>query len=394
MMRRFSANYIFPANKSALKNGIVEVNDSGEILNIIDTKGELQESRNLEFYNGIITPGFVNTHCHLELSEHKSKIEKGVGLHNFIESIFELKKLRRSEHTFDSIKFYDDFMKRKGIVAVGDICNTDKTIRVKKKSTIYYHNFIEALGFGDAKNIMESNQKLYLAFLSNDLSCSIVPHAPYSVSQKLFKLISEQAEKNKTVLSIHNQETSSENEMFKTKSGKLYDKLKSLGIDFSDWKPSGKNSSESIVDDLPKSNHILFVHNTYSSEADVKLINKTFKNAFWCLCPSSNLYIENKLPKFDIFRDFKSRITLGTDSLVSNTTLSILEEMKIISSNYPTIDFADLLKWGTINGAKALKIDEKFGSIEKGKTPGLNLISNFNFERMQLTEKSDVKVLV
>ncbi len=119
-----------------------------------------------------------------------------------------------------------------------------------------------------------------------------------------------------------------------------------------------------------------------------------FRHAYWCLCPNSNLYIENKLPNINLFSLYSERVTIGTDSLASNTTLSILEEMKTIMRNYEDIDFTELIKWGTLNGAKALKMDDKLGSIEVGKTPGLNLISNFDFNKMQISENSEIKVLV
>ena len=75
-MRKIAANYIFPISSKPLKNGIVEVDDSGKIINIIDTKGDLRESAKLEFYNGILVPGFVNAHSHTELSRLREKIEE------------------------------------------------------------------------------------------------------------------------------------------------------------------------------------------------------------------------------------------------------------------------------------------------------------------------------
>lgn len=392
-MRRISANYIYTNTGKPLKNGIVELSDSGEIINIVDTQGQLRESRNLEFYNGILVPGFINTHCHLELSEHKGKITNGLGLHNFLEKVFELKKLNNSEETYDSIKLYDKIMKSNGIVAVGDICNTNKTIKTKKESKIYYQNFIEALGHGDAIEIMEKNKNLQSEFINNKLNSSIVPHAPYSVSNLLLELIKENAKQNDSVISIHNQETISENEMFKTRTGFLFNKLSSLGVDFSNWRDTGKNSIESIIDLLPKNNNIIFVHNTYSEEYDINVIDKNIENAYWCLCPLSNKYIENKLPDLKMFINCSDKVTLGTDSLSSNKVLSILEEMKVIQKECD-LSFEELLKWATINGAKALKIEERYGSIEKGKVPGLNLISNFDFQSMKIKDNSEVRVLI
>ncbi len=393
-MRRLSANYIYPINKPPLKNGIVEIGDDGKIQAIIDTKGELKESRNLEFYNGVITPGFVNTHCHLELSGLKGELKQKAGLPNFLKEIVNYRKQGNSKDSFKAIELYDGLMKQKGIVAVGDISNTDLAITTKIKSEIHYHSFIEAVGLGiNFDKIFEANRELFNGFLNNNLSVSIVPHAPYSVSKELFQRIKEFAETNNSIISIHNQESDSERQFFMDKSGGLVETFSKIGIDLNQWKPTGKNSIESIIDWLPQNNNIIFVHNTFSKKEDVDLVNDKVQNAYWCLCPLSNLYIENKLPDFDIFNQISDNVTLGTDSLASNTTLSILDEMKTIVKNYNKIDFEKLLRWGTLNGAKALQIDKKFGSIEKGKTPGLNLISNFDFEKMQITNKSEIKVL-
>jgi cytosine/adenosine deaminase-related metal-dependent hydrolase len=394
-MRRLSANYIYPINKPPLKNGIVEISDEGKVRAIIDTKGELKESRNLEFYNGVITPGFVNTHCHLELSGLKGELKQNAGLPKFLKKVINYRNQGNSSNSFRAIELYDGFMRQKGIVAVGDISNTDLTVTTKIKSEIYYHTFIEAIGLGiNFDKVFEVNRELFNGFLNNNLSVSIVPHAPYSVSKELFKQIKELAEIDNSIISIHNQESDSERQFFMNKSGGLVELFNTIGIDLNQWKPTGKNSIESIIDWLPKNNNIIFVHNTFSKKEDVDLVNNKVQNAYWCLCPSSNLYIENKLPDFDIFNQFSDNVTLGTDSLASNTTLSILDEMKTIVKNYNKIEFKKLLQWGTLNGAKALQIENNFGSIEKGKAPGLNLISNFDFEKMQITEKSEVKVLV
>jgi cytosine/adenosine deaminase-related metal-dependent hydrolase len=82
-MRRLSAHYIFPVDTPPLKNGVIEIDDDGTILNIIDTHGKNKESAGTEFYNGILVPGFINTHCHLELSYLKGKITPQKGLASF-----------------------------------------------------------------------------------------------------------------------------------------------------------------------------------------------------------------------------------------------------------------------------------------------------------------------
>ena len=139
-MRRLSANYIYRVGSFPLKNGIIEIDDTGRVINIIDTRGELKESRSLEFYNGVIVPGFINTHCHLELSELKNKIPERAGLPEFLGQIVGYKKKTKSESALKSIDLQDKLMQRNGIVAVGDICNTTESVQTKLNSKIYYRS--------------------------------------------------------------------------------------------------------------------------------------------------------------------------------------------------------------------------------------------------------------
>lgn len=391
-MRRLAANYIFPVTSSPLKNGIVEIDEQGKIIDIIDTKGKLSESRNLEYYNGIIVPGFINTHCHLELSDLKNVFKEKAGLPSFIQQMIEYRKKSRTGFTLQAIEEADQLMHQSGIVAVGDIVNTNTTIETKQKSNIYYHSFVEVSGLGSDYN-QRFTEALKLAddYTQQGLPSSIVPHAPYSVSDELFRLIQHEAINRNTIISIHNQESSDENDMFLYGSGKLIEMLKKAEINLSNWQKSGKSSLQSVLSFLPPDNSILFVHNVYTTTQEIQQINKMLPKSFFVFCPLSNWFIENKLPDIPLFLELSDRITLGTDSLASNKTLSVLDEMKLLAKHYPGIAFQELLQWASLNGAKALKIDHRYGSLEKGKTPGINLISNIDFERMQITRSSDIK---
>lgn len=391
-MRRISANYIFPVSSSPLKNGIIEVDEQGVIQRVIDTKGKLKESRNLEFYNGVIVPGFINAHCHLELSYLKDKITPNKGLPYFLTNVVQKRKVPDNTTVLESIKKYDALMKQKGIVAVADISNTNNTIKAKQNSKIYYHTFLEAIGFGSNEGIFLKQLAIYDEFTRNGLKASITPHAPYSVSKELFLQIKQHSERNNTIISIHNQESRDENEMFLTKSGAMVEALKSLGVDLNLWEQTGKKSVASIINWLPEKNNVLFVHNTYSTKEDIDLIRKTVANPYWCLCPISNLYIEKRLPDFSLFNTFDDQVTIGTDSLASNHDLSVLDEMKTIAFN-SDVSFNKLLRWATLNGARFLTIDNRFGSLEKGKKPGINLITNFDFQNINLAGSSQVQVL-
>jgi cytosine/adenosine deaminase-related metal-dependent hydrolase len=140
----------------------------------------------------------------------------------------------------------------------------------------------------------------------------------------------------------------------------------------------------------------LLVHNTFSTKNDLNKYTSYPGWFYYVLCPSSNRFIQNCLPDFSLFAspDFYRNTCLGTDSLASNTCLSILEEMKIIQQHAPDIPLEMLLQWATINGARALGFDHLLGSFEKNKRPGVNLITGIDFEKMNLSSESEVKTRV
>ena len=235
-MKRISATYIY-TGKSILKKAIIEIDDKGKIINIIDTKGEIKEQESLEYYNGVIVPGFINAHCHLELSHMKGIINSETvnGLPDFIDQI--ISKRNFPEDLPERIRKADREMRTKGIVAVGDISNTDDSFAIKRKSDIYYHTFVETFSTSnatatDAFLIAEKN---YKDLKKNNLKATIVPHASYSVPDQLRKKIIDHNKDQAQIISIHNQETLGEDEMIKTKSGELAEVMLKKGFIFSDY---------------------------------------------------------------------------------------------------------------------------------------------------------------
>ena len=397
-MRKISATFVFPVNSPPLKNGIVVCDDDGTVLDLIDSGGKLEEKSGLEYYSGILAPGFVNTHCHLELSHLCGKIPEKTGIGGFLGAISQLRN-KQPENAETAIPKADRMMWAAGISAVGDVSNTTASIAAKQKSKIYYHTFVETFGFhpNRAERAFEIACSVRNEFRSNNMPAFIVPHSPYSVSHPLFTKINELARKENSILSIHNQESKSETRFFHDGTGPIADHLQNnLGIDISHWVPTGKSPLLSVLSFLPAENQLLLIHNTFTKKEDIDVLKKSrpVNNTFWVLCPNSNRYIENQLPPLPLFRNEHLNLCLGTDSLASNHQLSILSEMITLQQEFPEISFDELLNWATLNGARALKIDHQFGSFEKGKKPGVILISGVDFKTMKLSDKSAVKRLL
>ncbi|MEO5910597.1 MAG: amidohydrolase family protein [Pelobium sp.] len=387
-MRRFSADYIYTLEKEPIENGIIVTDDNGKILAVTDEKALLDPD--IERFEGIIVPGFVNAHCHLELSHLHKKIPKGTGLIPFVKNVI----LNRAENDgiiVEAMKMADEEMCKNGIVAVGDISNSSISSPIKDTSKIKYHTFVEMLGLEASKATTIFEDALLLKDKFNGPS-SITPHAPYSVSKKLIKDLAKYCKNQKNIITIHSQESDDENFLYRFKDGAFMEFYKEMNINTDSFTAQSKNSLQSLLPFMPEKPNTLLVHNTYTTLKDIYFTKRFSRNLYWCFCPNANLYIEKRLPSFEFFKHSEYPITIGTDSLASNQKLCILSEMKVLQKNSKDLNLENLLKWATINGARFLNFDDDLGSIAIGKTPGLNLISNV--KNQKLTDKSAVTRLI
>ncbi len=397
-MRKFSAHYIFTGTGRILNKGIISLTDEGVISEIVDTKGELNEPAGVEFYSGIITPGFINAHCHLELSHLRDKIPEHLGLPSFLKIVNEQRISDPLNVERDAVKG-DSELWRNGVVAVGDISNTNVTFPLKSKSKIVYHTFVEALGISSnrAERAFTLAANYFAEARKLGLLVSIIPHSPYAVSNELFNKISGFASENNSILSMHSQESPDEDIFYRFASGNIFQHFtENLKLDLSSFLPTGRSALESVIDWLPAANKLLLVHNIQTLQKDIDLIIQTRSpgQTWFVLCPRSNLFIENRLPDIDLFRKNNLKICLGTDGLSSNRNLSVLEEMKTIQTHFPGIPLGELVIWATRNGAEALSMNDWGGTIEIGKRPGINLITGIDLQHLRLQPQSKVKRLM
>lgn len=373
--KKYRANKVFDGYRF-IKDHVLIVNPDESIEAIVPVSEAGEEVENFE---GILTPGFINCHCHLELSHMKGLIPEGTGLVHFVFKVV-TERFLSEQQVLAAIEKAEDEMLRNGIVAVGDICNNVLTIGQKKKGRLAYYNFIEASGWLPSVSAIRSERAKNLskefAVLSSPFS--IVPHAPYSVSENLwFELQPYFANK---VVTIHNQETAFEDEFFIAGSGDFTRMYEMMKIDNLHHRPTGKSSVQSYFDKLTPAKNVVLVHNTFTKQQDLDFIKQRSTDqkpeTFFCICINANQYIEKALPPIELLRNNNCTIVLGTDSVASNWSLNILDEIKTILKTFRFIPLEEMLKWATSNGAKALQMDHEIGSFEKGKKPGVNLLDD------------------
>lgn len=363
-----------------LLNKVLITDRNGTIVDIVDTADAGDDVKPVD---GILSPGFINCHCHLELSHMKGVIEENTGLLKFVNQIVS-KRYAEPEAIPAAIEQAEAEMVKNGIVAVGDICNTTDTLFQKEKGHLYYHNFVEVIGFEPAlaQQHFDTYKAVYDDYcrLFDPRQVSLTPHAPYSVAAPLWKLLD--AFTGNHLLSIHNQETPEENEWFLNGTGgfkSLYERLQLKQVPVA---PQGKASIRTYGEYLARDRQVLFIHNVFTTAEDIRYAQGRFPEASWCLCPNANHYITDRLPDVPMMMEQGVRLVLGTDSLASNYSLNIWDELLRIQKHYPQIPVEQMLSWATVNGAKALQISDRYGSFEKGKKPGVIQIVNNTVNRL------------
>ena len=273
----------------------------------------------------------------------------------------------------------DRMMWQEGVDAVGDIVNGETSYAVKATSPIYYKNFAEVFG------LRECNVE-YQRTLLHHPDTSLTPHSTYSVQDAPFRDICIANCANP--ISIHFLETEDEAMLYRGE-GSLHSWYEKVGFEC-DFLHYG-SPTRRIVECVPKDRGVLLVHDCAVTEQDIQILTNHFSTPISCvLCPRSNAYISNLEPRSaDLLRKASDNINIciGTDSLASNWSLSIIEELKM----FRDIPLDELLRWATINGAKALGIDDKYGTVEVGKRSGIVCITGVDLANFTLTEQAQAK---
>lgn len=372
-MQTLAANYIFLGEGEALRNAAIRVDENGVL---VDTLPTFKEATRTGFYDGILCPGMINAHCHTELSGMKARIPSGQGLGQFVRNVV---RLRQEESIKQDLAIkYDKLNYLQGIDAIGDICNVSDSGVWKLNSRIHYQNFVEVVGsnaeatqsnWDKARNVLNEMKSM-------GLNAGISPHALYSMSPELLSR-SLLSGFESGIVSMHFRESMDEEAMFQAISPKNY-------IDYFIEQLSA------IPEQLRLSAHLLLVHCTYASAQEIERIKQYVPHTYIALCPRSNLYIENKLPDIHKLSDCGVKFCIGTDSLASNHSLSLLEEILCIHKAFPEISIFEILKWACANGAECLKLN-KLGVWKIGEPISICNISGLHLNSFLPSEAGYTK---
>jgi len=387
-MKKLSAHYIFDGTRLR-KNAILEIEDNGKIIGLSEERSNISEAENLSFYNGILLPGIINSHQHLELAWMKNHIAASNGMAGFLNSVAELRKSIPEEPTVsEEMRTLDRIMYSQGIGAVIDVSNSAGSIGVKKESNIEYFTTVELYGLDSGRNdeIIRKGEEVLGQFRSKPLNASLTPHSFYLTNTELLKTIS--CIGNNTV-SVHFFESNEEACFNAGTENELSVFLRSFYPPFA----IPENYSEVIVKTISKflkTHQVILVHNTFIPEFLLKRLMSLDKaeNLFFCLCPKSNRYINESLPDINMLISNGCKLLLGTDSPASNPGFNFAGELFEIQQNYPSVSIAEMLQWCTSNPAEIFCCKGNMGSFITGTSPGIVLLENAYLPNLSLTSSS------
>jgi aminodeoxyfutalosine deaminase len=345
---------------------------SGRIIDV-GPAGELRKrypgSPTRDHENCALTPPLINAHIHLELSHlHIPQCRRTVaGFTDWVATLLDLRRQVGStggdaEAAARQVML-DQY--RSGVIALGDIGNTDLGLRLSREFPGALLPFREFLGRSTATRRavlgqvdLEPDDRLFTA------------HAPYSTHAELIQSLKSRARRLGHPFPIHVAEPSSERDMLSSGSGELYSFLKDRGfIDDSYRPPAGMDDfgsvrylhSLAILDE-----RTICVHCIHVSPEEVRILAETGTKV--CLCPGSNRYIQVGIAPAQLFLQHGILPALGTDSQASNPELSIWREMRILHEINPDIDPADIFAMATLGGASALGLENRYGSLDPKKS--------------------------
>ena len=382
-MKRFAAKYLYTlTSPEPVLNGFVEVEEDGTILR---TGVSPDPSAEPVFLDGVLCPGFVNAHCHVELSYMQGLFRKGTGMAGFIDQINELRDTQSLEQKVQKLSEEMDGLWEQGVVAMADISNCADSFAVKAKHPMYTRTFLEVFGAepSECDAVMEGVTRLQEQARAYGLDAAPTPHSCYTMSPELVTA-SSVAGLRSGYLSFHSEESDEEEQMMRFGSGPMWDNRKANGIPTPPV--TGTSSLEYFLERLkagvpaPVEGNVLLVHECCLTAEGAASAKKVLRHPYLAICPLSNLFIHNLLPPIPVMRESGIPICVGTDSLSSNDKLCIVDELYCLQQAFPEVPLGELLTWACRNGAAFLGKEKVFGTLEPGKKPGLVFISSISTE--------------
>ncbi|NOX88817.1 MAG: amidohydrolase family protein [Calditrichaeota bacterium] len=380
----YCASWIIPVSSPPMREAalIVENGVIQSVLPAYELRNGFKGIRIHDFPYSVIMPAWVNAHTHLELSWLKNQRINSGSFVSWVEQLLKYRLIHESQEEAErAARSAMEEMRRQGTALAGDITN-GRLLAKLPDEPVERAVFFEILGFipDDADEIFEQAKT---TLNSINPSAVLTPHAPYSTSAELLKRIGKFSPR----LSVHAAESPEEFRFFTENSGPMIDFLKQLGVWNEKWQPPFSTPVSYLADLGILNENSILVHGVQVTEEDVRIIKNT--KAAVCLCARSNALLNVGKPPVQKYLENGIPLCVGTDSLASNTSLDMNEELFYLFEHFDFIEPEILVQMATLNGARALGKDHLYGSLDAGKKAAFNV---FTFNK-PITENPESAVV-
>jgi cytosine/adenosine deaminase-related metal-dependent hydrolase len=206
----------------------------------------------------------------------------------------------------------------------------------------------------------------------------LAPHAPYTASAQLYSEAAALAQKQNLLLTTHLAESPEEMSMFRDASGPLFEFLQSIGRPMDDCGGATPISRLSRSQELDERWIVVHLNEITESDFDLLARGRKFHIAH---CPRSHAFFGHTPFALRRLQTLGFNICLGTDSLVSSSSLSLFSEMRELQRQEPSVSSREALAMATVNGARAIGQAASLGGISPGFRADLIAIASVETER-------------
>lgn len=376
MTRVFASDFVFLGEGAAIEGGAVVIDETNAIVEAGRASEVLPRhaGASVTRLSGLLMPGLVNAHTHVELSHLRGKVPGGAGFMPWVEKVMMVRGTATEDDVAAGI---DDGVRElvlSGTVAVGDVSNTLGAVHSLARAHIGGSVFHEVFGYDRARatarllDLPRERGEVVGAWPTTDLAYAPAPHTLYTTHPDVVRAALREARSLGAVTSLHLGEHAAEREFLERGTGPAMVFAERFGIDLASF-PTPHLSPFAFAHELGVlAKGTLAVHVTTATRAELDQLAES--GASVVLCPRSNLYIEVRLPAVLDVLAAGLRPALGTDSLASNSTLDVLAEAKAIAERFAQVPAHVILSMATANGADALGRPD-LGRFTKGARPGL-----------------------
>ncbi|MCH7704739.1 MAG: amidohydrolase family protein [Planctomycetes bacterium] len=361
------ARFVAPVGGPVIENGAVEIAD-GRIVSVGPARSVGAASA-VDFGDAVILPGFVNAHTHLELGALAGQVPPGddliVWLKRLVEALRTTPPTQKS--VADAVRSGLAELIRAGVTTVGDVTAHPRWSRpLLAGASVRGVSFGEVIAIGTTRGALAArlDNAASIDDVTDRLRVGISPHAPYSVEPVGLRACADRAAQMGTRVCIHLAESPHEAEFTKHGTGPFRDYLRALGVFDDRVTVAGCSPVRAAHAAGLLTERTIIAHANYVTAADIAVIAAA--GASVAYCPRTHAAFGHSPHPFRRMAAAGVNVCVGTDSLASNPSLSILDELRFIRSIRPDLPAEELIAMGTVNGARALGVDGHTGTLAPG----------------------------